>query len=192
MVMESQYTIAMARPEHVSALSDVELSAAVLLRGYAPESILREVKPEWQLRHAQQEGRLWVALAGDIPVGFAHVEMLAHDLPHLDEIDVAPRHGRRGLGTALVRAVCDWAARSGFRELTLTTFRMVPWNMPFYSRLGFEEIHPDKLRPELRSIIKHEADRGLDPAGRVAMLYRLLPSAALAKIYPRGTAKAMP
>ncbi|MES1245097.1 MAG: GNAT family N-acetyltransferase [Acidobacteriota bacterium] len=171
--MESQYTITTARQEHVTALSEIELSAAVLLRGHAPESVLREFTPERQLREAQQVGRLWVALAGETPVGFALVEMLAHDLPHLQEIDVAPQHGRRGLGTALVRAVCDWAARSGFRELTLTTFRLVPWNMPFYARMGFEEILPDELRSEIRSVLNDEADRGLDPAARVAMIYRV-------------------
>jgi len=34
---------------------------------------------------------------GNTPVGFALVEMLAADLPHLEEIDVTPAHGRRGL-----------------------------------------------------------------------------------------------
>src|SRR5262245_30813375 len=102
--MKYFYTITTAGPEHLEELPDIELSAAVLLRGHAPESVLAEVRPEWQLRQAQQEGRLWVALADEVPVGFAHVEMLADDLPHLEEIDVDPRHGRRGLGTALVRA----------------------------------------------------------------------------------------
>ncbi len=52
--------------------------------------------------------------------------MLADDLPHLEEIDVDPSHGPRGLGTALVRALCDWATVSGYIMLTLTTFRAVP------------------------------------------------------------------
>jgi len=174
--MEPRYTITTALPEHVQALADIELSAAVLLRGHAPESVLEEVTPECQLRQAQQEGRLWVALAGEIPVGFAHVEMLAGDLPHLEEIDVEPRHGRRGLGTALVRAVCEWTARSGYGEVTLTTFRFVPWNMPFYSKMGFEEIPADGLRPELKAVVQDEADRGMDPARRVVMRYRVNPA----------------
>ena len=64
--------------------------------------------------------------------GFALVKMLADDLPHLEEIDVEPIQGRRGLGTALVRAVCQWATVSGYPMLTLTTFRLAPtpprWN----------------------------------------------------------------
>jgi predicted N-acetyltransferase YhbS len=115
---------------------------------------------------------LWVALAGDAPVGFALVEMLADDLPHLDEVDVEPSHGRRGLGTALVRAVCEWATASGFSMLTLTTFRAVPWNLPFYARLGFVEIPRDLLRPELAAVVSDEAARGLSPETRAVMAYR--------------------
>ena len=31
-------------------------------------------------------------------------------LAHLEELDVQPAHGRQGLGTARVHAVCDWAS----------------------------------------------------------------------------------
>jgi ADP-ribose pyrophosphatase YjhB (NUDIX family)/GNAT superfamily N-acetyltransferase len=167
------YTIAPASPHHLDALAAVELSAATLLRGHAPEAVLNSTIPGPQLDEAQRAGRLWVALAaGDVPVGFAIVKMLAPDLPHLDEIDVTPGHGRRGLGRAMVQAACDWALRSGYRELTLTTFRAVAWNMPFYARFGFVEIPAGELRPELAAVIANEAARGMDPAGRVAMRFR--------------------
>ena len=112
---------------------------------------------------AARYGRLWVALAGDVPVGFALVKMLGDDLPHLDEVDVEPAHGRRGLGTALVQAVCEWATASGFSMLTLTTFRGVPWNLPFYARLGIVEVPRDLLCPELAVVVSEEAARGLAP-----------------------------
>ena len=131
--------------------------------------MLGETTDEADLRAAQAAGRLWVALADDAPVGFALVEMLPSGLPHLEEIGVHPRHGRRGLGTALVRAVCEWASRSGHPELTLTTFREVPWNLPFYVRLGFEEIPRAELRPELAEIVREEASRGLDPESRAVL-----------------------
>jgi GNAT superfamily N-acetyltransferase len=109
----------------------------------------------------------------DVPVGFALVEMLAAGRPHLEEIDVHPDHGRRGVGAALVRAVCAWARSAGYEDITLTTFRAVPWNMPFYQRLGFEEIRDDALRPELVAVVRDETARGLDPGGRVVMRHRL-------------------
>jgi GNAT superfamily N-acetyltransferase len=171
--MESRYEITAALPHHLDALPAIELSAAALLEGHAPEAVLRETTPASVFMNAREDGRLWVALLNQIPVGFAHVEMLAADLPHLQEMDVLPHHGRRGVGTALLRTVFDWALRCGYKEITLTTFRAVPWNMPFYSRLGFEEIPAGELRPQLRAIVHDEADRGLDPAKRAAMRYRV-------------------
>lgn len=175
--MDPRYTITLALPQHLGAVARIELSAAVLLRGHAPDTVLEESTPMNEARQAQQAGRLWVALADERPVGFALVRMLAADLPHLEEMDVIPEHGRRGLGTALLRTVLEWARHSAYDEVTLTTFRAVPWNMPFYARLGFEEIPADELRPQLKSIVQDEAARGLDPARRVVMRHRLRPGA---------------
>ena len=172
LTQDLRYEIARARPEHLGRLAAIELAAAQLLRGHAPESVLNEVTDGDTLADAARHERLWVVLAGDAPVGFAHVEMLADDLPHLEEVDVEPSHGQRGLGTALVRTVCEWATAAGFPMLTLTTFRFVPWNMPFYTRLGFVEIPLDLLRPELAAVVSDETSRGLAPETRVVMAYR--------------------
>jgi GNAT superfamily N-acetyltransferase len=171
--VDPRYTIAAARPGDCTALGAIERAAAGLLRGYAPESVLRESTDESEFREAQSQGRLWVALEGDNPVGFALVEMLASDLPHLEEVDVHPAHGRRGVGARLVRTVCEWVARSGFPGLTLTTYRDVPWNMPFYARLGFEEVAVGERRRELEAIVRSEAMRGLDPERRLVMRYEV-------------------
>jgi GNAT superfamily N-acetyltransferase len=167
--MENLYTIINARPDDLSAIGAIELAAASLLKGYAPEEVLQETTGEQDLQRAQAEGRLWVALAGETPIGFAHVEVFDPISVHLEEIDVHPDHGRRGVGTKLVTTVCRWAWKRGYRAVTLTTFRDVPWNMPFYSRLGFEEIPKQALTPDLRSILRNEARRGLDLSRRVAM-----------------------
>jgi GNAT superfamily N-acetyltransferase len=168
------YSIHLARDEDIPRLSAIELAAAQLFTGHVPESVPAEVTHVSRFTDAARGGRLWVASMGDMPVGFALVEMLADDLPHLEELDVDPLHGRRGLGTALVRTVCEWAALSGYAMLTLTTFRAVRWNFPFYARLGFVEIAAGTLRPELAAVVSEEAGRGLDPAIRVVMGYRCL------------------
>ncbi|MBW4457630.1 MAG: GNAT family N-acetyltransferase [Nostoc indistinguendum CM1-VF10] len=54
------------------------------------------------------------------------------------QIDVAPEHGQRGIGSALVGTVCTWAKQQGYRIVSLSTFRDIPWNAPFYSKLGFQ------------------------------------------------------
>jgi GNAT superfamily N-acetyltransferase len=171
--VDARYSIRGARPRDVRALAAIERAGATLLEGHAPEAVLNETTDENELLAAQAEGRLWVALVDDVPVGFALVVMLGNGLAHLEEIDVDPRHGQRGRGTALVRSVCEWASGSGHSEVTLTTFRALPWNMPFYHRLGFREIPTDQLSPALDTVVQDEAARGLDPGRRVVMRYRV-------------------
>jgi GNAT superfamily N-acetyltransferase len=167
------YRVVAARQRDIGALGAIERAAAELLRGHAPASVLEEETDLAEFRAAQAERRLWVALSDGAPVGFALVEMLAANQPHLEEIDVHPQYGRRGIGTALVRTVCEWATGRGYGALTLTTFRAVPWNMPFYARLGFEVVPAAELRPELVAVVDDETARGLDPASRVVMRCRL-------------------
>ena len=164
-----EYEIAPARLYDLPSLAGIELAAARLLVGHAPESVLRETTTHGELLEAQRDGLLWVALADNAPVGFAHVKLLEAGVAHLDELDVHPDHGRRGLGTKLVMTVCAWAATSAIQSVTLATFRDVPWNMPFYARLGFEVISSDALSPALRAVVDDEVRRGLDPARRVVM-----------------------
>ena len=64
------------------------------------------------------------------------------DGAHLEQLSVHPEHGRRGLGRALLRAGLEWAAAHDYPELTLTTYRDVPWNGPFYASEGFVELGP--------------------------------------------------
>lgn len=169
---EASYSIIHARPRDLPHIGAIELAAASLLKDHAPETVLNEVTGAEELLAAQREGRLWVALAGNTPVGFAHVKILQPGSAHLDEIDVYPKHGRRGLGTGLIAEVCKWARKHGYEEITLTTFRDVPWNMPFYLRLGFEEVPPELITPAMRSVLNDELRRGLDPTRRVVMRCR--------------------
>jgi GNAT superfamily N-acetyltransferase len=169
---DSRYTIGLARRTDLAALPAIERAAGALLLPYAPPSILDVTTAADVLLEALAHGRLWVAREAAGPVGFAIVCMLAPEHPHLAELDVHPDHGRRGLGTALVREACAWLGRSGHPALTLTTFRRVRWNMPFYAALGFEEVSTADLGPQLRAVVDDETARGLHPETRVVMRYR--------------------
>jgi GNAT superfamily N-acetyltransferase len=105
-------------------------------------------------------------------VGFAHVIILESGLAHLEELDVLPDHGRRGLGSKLLEEVREWVKARAYQALTLTTFREPPFNMPFYRRRGFTECPPEALTVDLRNIVSHETRRGLDPEKRVVMIWR--------------------
>jgi len=82
-------------------------------------------------------------------------------------------YGRRGIGGALVDRVCSWAAELGFEAITLTTFRDVPFNGPYYERHGFTQLSAHECGPELRALRQLERDIGLDVQPRIAMRRRL-------------------
>ena len=165
------YQIGSPRPEELSDLSAIEVAAAAM---FPPEDLApglsEEGLPPSFFEQASSRGHLWVArtLEPARPVGFATV-ILLDGSAHLHEMDVLPAHGRRGLGRALVLHVAQWAKASRFASLTLTTFRHLPWNAPFYASLGFAEISDRDLGPELRAAMEEEGERGLDPSKRVAM-----------------------
>ena len=118
---EISYEIRLARSADLPGLAAIELAAARLLVGFAPDSVLGETTPIADLDAARAADLLWVASTGDEPVGFAHLKCIEPGSVHLDELDVHPRHGRRGLGRRLVTAVCQQAAAQGLDAVTLST-----------------------------------------------------------------------
>jgi GNAT superfamily N-acetyltransferase len=167
-----EVSIGLAHPQDLAFLPQVELDAATLFADLdVPESVLATATDAEDFVEAQQRGLLWVARAGGVPVGFALVELLG-GAPHLEEMDVRPAFGRRGVGARLLRAVLAWARGAGHAAVTLTTFRDLPWNAPFYAQHGFREMAEHELSPPLRALVADEIARGLDPATRVTMVCR--------------------
>jgi len=83
-------------------------------------------------------GALVVLVAGDPPVGLCRIDGIGGGA-HLEQLSVHPDHAGRGIGRALLRAGCAWARAQNFDEITLATYRDVPWNGPFYASEGFVE-----------------------------------------------------
>lgn len=159
----------------MGALPGIERAAAERFsREDLPDSLRGAATSLGEFEAAARAGRLWIAWIADSgrPVGFALAAVVG-GCAHLQEMDVLPEHGRRGLGQALVEAVVDWARQHGFRALTLTTFRSVPWNAPFYRRLGFRALTPAELTPALAQLLEDEAEDGLPRSKRLAMVLPL-------------------
>ncbi|MFF0869573.1 GNAT family N-acetyltransferase [Nonomuraea sp. NPDC003560] len=109
-----------------------------------------------------------VLVEGDPPAGFALIGRVDGNL-HLDQLAVHPDHMRQGIGGRLVEAVADHARAVGAPAVTLTTFRDVPWNAPWYERHGFAVLPEAEWGPELRALVEHERELGIEVAPRVVM-----------------------
>jgi GNAT superfamily N-acetyltransferase len=103
----------------------------------------------------------WVAVdEADRPVAYL-LSSWVDGCAHVEQVSVAPSHARRGLGAALIDHLGT--------PVTLTTFRDVPWNAPYYERLGFTVVEPADQGPQLAALVRAEAARIPGDAPRVAM-----------------------
>jgi GNAT superfamily N-acetyltransferase len=175
LVPRTRPRIRLARPDDLACLAAIETAAEQLFVDFGIELPADSVTEAWVFEEACMEQRLLLAVDdGDLPVGFSVLEIVDGDV-YIDEVDVHPAHGRRGIGAGLVKASCDWAVAHGYRAITLTTWRDVPWNGPFYRKMGFEEVPDGALGPQLAAVRKAEAARGLETQyARCAMRRRLI------------------
>ena len=163
------YTIRRADAADLPMLPKLEQAAAQIFRA-TPYAHLADdeylVSDEVDL---EQED-VWVIVdERDAPIGFAIVHRHDDSTVHLHELDVHPDHARQGLGRRLIAAVAAWARDQGAPALTLTTFRDVVWNGPYYARLGFRELDGVSISPALQAVLDAEVENGLPKSQRVAM-----------------------
>jgi len=170
------FHVRQAVAEDVPLLPDIERVAASLFKTYPSDLGLRDddnenVSSVEMFSEAEQCRRLWVAIAaGETIDGFARVTELS-GYAHLDELDVLPSHGRQGIGSALLAAVCSWAQERSYPAVTLRTFRDVPWNGPFYRGRGFQVVEGARLSTRHLELETSERHRGLRTDLRVTMAY---------------------
>lgn len=165
------FSITPARDSDLERLSEIERRAAALFEtldfGF-PLPI--GVHSQADLRAGHEAGLLWVARdEAGLRAGFALAGLVDGRL-HLEEVDVLPEFGRRGIGAALVRKTIEEARVRGLGAVTLCTYRDVPWNAPFYRRLGFRPLRTREIGPKLLRLMAFEARQGFPPALRVAMI----------------------
>lgn len=163
-------TIGPARDEELGLLPAIEMRAGELFREVGrPEVADAPPLPLLTLKMAHADEGVFVARApSGVPVGFALVEQVGDTL-YLAEISVEPAWARRGLGTRLLEYVAMVARQRRCAAVTLSTFRDVPWNAPYYAARGFDVLDPVDHGEALREKAALEAMRGLDPTSRVMM-----------------------
>jgi GNAT superfamily N-acetyltransferase len=164
------YTLRRALVGELPALPDVErLAARQFRQSPHPEAAELPVQSLEQLHEHQQRGGVWVAVTREETVAAFAICKPVDGALFIVEADVHPAHARRGLGAALFELLGQWARAGGYPALLLTTFGDVPWNAPYYERLGFRVLPEDALGPGLRAIRAEETRFGLPPESRVCM-----------------------
>jgi GNAT superfamily N-acetyltransferase len=158
---------------HLPAL---ERSAGYLFRTVADLAWIADGEDMPVERHLEliAAGTSWIAETdGGHRVAFLCAEM-ATDALHVWELAVALAHQRQGLGLALMnRAVC-FARTRRMSWVTLTTFRDVPWNEPYYRKMGFATLRAGEIDPRLRGILEREVSLGFPAERRCAMRMALV------------------
>lgn len=158
------------RRDELERLRDIERAAGAVFADIGMAQVAADEPASVEALAAYaDDGRAWVVTdQDDTPVGYAIVDVV-DGLAHLEQLSVLPDHGRKGLGASLLEQVERWAAQEERGAVTLTTFRDVPWNAPFYAKRGYRVMTPDEIGPELGRLRMTEAAHGLDPELRVCM-----------------------
>lgn len=159
--------IRLAFPADVLSLPTIEAAAGEAFRSIGMPEIADDPLPNvQQLSGHASDGRLWVATVDDQVVAYA-LAVERDGSAHLEQVSVHPDHAGQRIGADLVDAVASWVRDRGDERLTLTTFADVPWNAPYYRKLGFHPLPDEALGPQLAAELSEERARFAAP--RLAM-----------------------
>ncbi|MEO1552505.1 MAG: GNAT family N-acetyltransferase [Pseudomonadota bacterium] len=148
------YAIALGDLEDIAALISVDKAASALFAStdlLAPSALEDHVPAEVFELEIPRSNVFVARTQHGWAVGFALVRMRGNGL-YLDQVSVHPDHGQKGIGRALVIRVLTEAENRNLPHVSLSTFRDVAWNGPFYASMGFKEIPQEKLEPYMIEI----------------------------------------
>jgi len=166
------FSLRAARPDELSALAELDDAACILFEqagmtfSFSSEHpFVQDELARWRRALERGAGRVVVGPEAEL-VAFA-IYGDVDGLAYLDQLSVHPAFQRRGLGETLVRECVAWA---GGRNVWLTTYAHLPWNGPYYRRLGFEVVPEEKCSPELRAVLASQRAALPLPEQRIAMV----------------------
>ena len=156
-------------------LPAIERSAGEVFRQWAPLAWIADDTVQSAEEHRVLIAR-GVSLVAELPahgiVGFLNGEAMP-DALHLRQIAVRSNQQGQGIGRQLIEAAERLAMARGLRALTLTTFKDVPWNAPYYQQLGFSTLTHESTPLWLKEMLNAEVLAGLPAEQRCAMMKRL-------------------
>ena len=162
-------TVRPARTDELEVLRALEVAAGAAFRDLVMDAVADDAPPSTVvLREALERGGLWVLDEDGAAVAYLIDDVIDGEA-HLEQVSVHPGWSRRGHGARLVEDLARRTRAAGRTAITLTTFVDVPWNAPYYARLGFRPLTDDELGPGLTAVRRAEIARGLDRWPRTAM-----------------------
>jgi ribosomal protein S18 acetylase RimI-like enzyme len=168
------FTIRQPRSSDIPVLAQVERSAAEIFRTVNLDFLVENPTVDPYLLVAMANANhLWIAVDKfDQPIGFVGGEYLDGNF-HIVEISVAKNFQGMGVGKALMKVLVEQTRREGYKAMTLTTYRNLPWNAPWYSKMGFFEVNAQEMGKTFEDILEIEAKHGLDINNRCVMVKAL-------------------
>jgi len=157
-------------PVDLDNLVILEVQAGQIFHSVGMSEVADDVPDQDALRRSQEQGLSWVAEVHGEIAGYIVATVLDGNA-HIGQVSVAPEYARQGIGHLLISHVEDWGRRHSRPATTLTTFRDVPWNSPYYETLGYRELSGSEIGNEVSAEMKHEASLpGIDASRRCAMI----------------------
>lgn len=159
-----------AHPDELPRLPALQLEGGAVFRDIGMAQVADGPAPEVStFAEARRNDHLLVAVTTDgRVVGFVLLLPLDGAL-HVEQVTVVPAFAGYGIGRELMRAAEDVARGQAFQRLTLTAFRDVAFNGPFYESLGWQALADHELTPGLLRVRAEERAAGLDRWPRHAM-----------------------
>ncbi|MFC6707245.1 GNAT family N-acetyltransferase [Flexivirga alba] len=124
------------------------------------------------LQTAHAAGNLLIADCDGVVAGFIECRPIDETL-YVAGVSIRSRFGRRGIGAMLLAAAECLAHAQDLTRLSLTTFRDVPWNAPYYQRLGWRGLAEAATPSGLAAIRARQREAGYERWPRVTMIKNL-------------------
>lgn len=163
-------TIRSADMRDIPDIISIETAAGERFRAVGMDEIADDepLHPQHLAMYIMAE-HAWVAVdADDRPIAYLLLKIVDHH-PHIEQVSVHPAFEHQGIGRALLDHVSAWGRSLGFRRCTMTTFENVPWNAPYYERIGFRKLEDHEIGRGMYSLCDEEEAQGLTRWPRVLM-----------------------
>ena len=161
--------IRLASADDVPKVAPLEKAAAELFRSIGMDAVADDAPiADAILLQAVEENRLWVAVEYGVLKAYLLGDFLPQSL-HIDQVTVHPDASHRGLGALMIESVSADPRSKERGLITLTSFANVPWNAPYYERIGFLDIAESEWPEGVAEKVAEDQQHGLTLWPRLVM-----------------------